>query len=107
MRPVRSALLSLLILAVGCSAEPGATSPSAPPPDQVTGVITDLRFEGDDLVSFVVEARDSTYEILIDPERDYGFNLKHLTVHQEDQLPVLVELESRDGDLYAVEILDA
>jgi hypothetical protein len=103
---MRTILLAALLL-LGACAEPTINDGPAPPPDQVTGLITQIEFEGDRLTNFVIEARGATYDILIDPERDYGFNLKHLEVHRADELPVLVELESRGGDLYAVSILDA
>jgi hypothetical protein len=56
---------------------------------------------------FEVETAGDTYEILIDPELDYGFNLRHLDVHREQELPVIVDVEVRGGELYAASILDA
>ncbi|MGH2711416.1 MAG: hypothetical protein ACRDH9_09470 [Actinomycetota bacterium] len=101
-------LLACCLLLAGCGNGGGADATrSSPPPDQVTGVITELQFDGDQLTRFDVEAFDGTYEIFIDPERDYGFNLGHLRSHKSGQLPVLVHLEARDGDLYALDILDA
>lgn len=101
------ACLAILVLAVSCGTSAGPEAQRTPPPRQVTGIITELRFDGDQLLSFLVESRDATHEILIDPERDYGFNLRHLRSHRDQELPVLVQLETREGDLYAVEILDA
>lgn len=100
----RAALILALIAACGGDATPAAT-PS--PPERVTGLITEVRFEGEEVVSFVVEAREGSYDLLIDPEYDYGFNLRHLEVHRVQELPVHVELAERDGALYANEVLDA
>ena len=70
-------------------------------------MITDLTYDGDQLASFVVESPAGSFDILIDPEHDYGFNLKHLEQHRTKELPVQVFLEVRDGGLYAADILDA
>lgn len=101
-------VLALLVFLAACGGGGGSASDvPTPPPDQVTGVITELQFDGDKLIEFDVETFEDTFEILIDPDHDYGFNLNHLRSHRDQQLPVLVDLESRDGDLYAVNILDA
>jgi hypothetical protein len=101
-------LAVVLALGTACSSQPGTHTISEPVPlGDVTGLITELHFNGDQLQSFVLETREDSYEILIDPERDYGFNLKHLTSHRDQELPVLVETETRNGAHYAVAILDA
>ncbi len=102
---------SVFLLAGGCgddgSSSDGARGTEAP--SRVTGLIVSLEETGGEISSFVVrdEATEEEYEILIDPEFDYGFNLNHLIEHEEGELPVEVGLESRDGKLYATEILDA
>ena len=99
-----------ILLAVGVSCSPSETSPDPtpiPPPDRITGLITELSYDGEQLTSFVVESEDHTLEILIDPERDYGFDLEHLEEHRVGELPVQVALEARGEGLYAVEIEDA
>jgi hypothetical protein len=98
--------LALAISSCGGSESSGVEA-ATPPPDRITGVITELRFEGDALQEFEVETLQDTYSIFIDPERDYGFNLGHLRSHKRGQIPVDVTLEVRGGDLYAVDILDA
>jgi hypothetical protein len=104
---VRPLLLAAVLLA-SCGAEPSTPAETAsPPPAQVLGVITEVGLEGDQVVSFEVEARDGSYEILIEPTRDYGFNLRHLLKHRDTGDPVAVDLEARGGELYAVSILDA
>jgi len=101
-------LLLVVVLSASCgSADPAAEPSSTPPPTQVIGLITGLEYEGDQLVSMSVESRDDSYDILIDPEFDYGFNLKHLESHRTDELPVAVDIDARDDGLYAVGILDA
>ncbi len=99
----------LLVVGVSCSeAEPvPAIPPSSPPVSQVTGLITETHYEGEQMTRFVVESREGSFEILIDLEHDYGFDLKHLEEHRTEELPVTVSLAARDGDLYAVDIVDA
>jgi len=105
---VRSLLVIVLATTVSCgSAEPSADPSPSPAPSEVTGLITETIYEGEQMTSFVVESREGSVEILIDLERDYGFNLKHLDLHRDQELPVQVPVESRDGRLYAVDVLDA
>jgi hypothetical protein len=105
---VRALLVILLAACVSCaSAEPAADPSTGSPPSQVTGLITETSYEGEQMTSFVVESREGPVEILIDPERDYGFNLQHLEQHRSQELPVQVPVESKDGGLYAVDVLDA
>jgi hypothetical protein len=101
---VRSVLAVGLVAAVAC----GSPSEPAPAPRHVTGLITSIG-RGDDGVieSFAVEQGDHTYDIRIDPTRNYGFDLEHLAEHRAGRLPVRVTLQEREGALYAVEILDA
>ena len=104
----------VVALAVSCGgSEPNpdpspSPSPSpSPAPSEVTGLIAELTYRGKQLTSFVVESPEGPVEILIDPDHDYGFNLKHLEEHREEELPVHVTLESREGGLYALDIQDA
>lgn len=57
--------------------------------------------------SFTVKSDDKTYTILIDPNTDLGFPPAHLNEHRVTGDPVKVTIEDRDGDLYALSILDA
>ena len=102
---MRSARLVLvLLLFAGC----GGADPADAPPEEITGVIVDINSAGlDDVRSFELKAGDDHYEIFIDPERDYGFPLSHLNEHRMTGDPVRVDLEDRDGDLYALAIDDA
>jgi len=84
----------------------GNDEPEAPA--AVTGVVIEVSSAGLGRVeSLVVKDGDDTFEILIDPDVDYGFNLDHLHEHRATGDPVRVELEERDGDLYAQSIDDA
>jgi hypothetical protein len=102
-------LAILIVLGTACSSQPSETDAIAEPAPlgTVTGIITELRFDGRQLQSFDLETHEGTYEILIDPERDYGFNLRHLEQHRGRELPVLVETETRNGANYAISIFDA
>jgi hypothetical protein len=74
----------------------------------VTGLITRIARGADGGIhQFTVRQGAESFEVLIDPRRDYGFDLEHLEQHQASDWPVTVRLEQRDGALYAVEILDA
>jgi hypothetical protein len=95
---VRSLLPLVTALLVACG------SATEPAPERVTGLISEIeRGEAGQITSITVRG----YEIRIDPERDYGFDLEHLAEHQVQRLPVLVRLDQRDDTVYAVEILDA
>ena len=98
-------LVLILILAASCGGE--ATPEADPSPGRVTGLIAEVRFDGDEVVSFVLETRDQSHDLLIDPEYDYGFNLRHLETHRKQELPVHVEMVLLEGALHAHEILDA
>lgn len=97
-----TAILALsILLAPACSSEPEA-------PPEVTGLITAIEWsDRDPITGFTVDANDERYDIRIDRDRDYGFDLEHLEEHRLQDLPVRVTLEERDDGLYAVTIEDA
>ena len=102
--------LSLVLsVAPACGNDDASVDEGPPAPERVTGLIVSIDDEGGRVTSFVVhdEATDQDFEIFIDPDVDYGFALGHLIEHEEGELPVEVGLESREGELYATEILDA
>ena len=102
------AILLAVVLALGaCAQAPEPEAEPTPAPQTVTGLIMELQSEGGRLTSMVIETHEGTYEILIDAERDYGVGLNHLQLHADDRLPVAVDVEKRNGGLYAVTILDA
>ncbi|MFN2526774.1 MAG: hypothetical protein ABR505_11025 [Actinomycetota bacterium] len=96
-------ILPVALLLAACASEP----PPAAAPDELTGVIVEIDARGlDDVRSFTLRSEGETYEILIDDEIDYGFPLSHLNAHRAGADPVLVDLEERDGGLYALSIED-
>lgn len=85
------------------------SSGSSAPPDPVTGVVVDIT-EGEGfgaVESFELRSEGETYEILIDQSREYGFPLGHLNDHLQGADPVRVDIEEKDGAIYAVTIEDA
>lgn len=101
---MRSLITVVVALVAACSSPPADQGPVT---EQVTGVITEVeRGDGGDIVAFTVEESQS-YRILIDPARDYGFDLEHLVEHRTTGDPVAVTTEQRHGGAYAVEIIDA
>jgi hypothetical protein len=77
------------------------------PPSDVTGVITRVADADGEVASFDLDAGVESFEILIDPGREYGFDLTHLYEHQSSGDPVRVRLRERDEALYALRIDDA
>ena len=90
-----------LLLLFSCSDDAPTGTPS-----QLEGTITEVEVEDDLVTAFEIETADGEETVLIDPERDYGFDLLHLEEHAETGDPVLVDVESDDGDLVAVTIED-
>jgi hypothetical protein len=100
-------IAALLLVACGDQAEP-SSDPTAQAPQEVTGVIVDIDSAGlGEVRSFELKSGDETFEILIDPQVDYGFNLGHLNEHLAGGQPVRVQIEERDGKLFARRIDDA
>jgi hypothetical protein len=99
-RLVTACLLIALVI-------PGCGKEAPPPPAVLTGVITQVAGDGGEVTGFDLDAAGKSYEILIDPGRDYGFDLTHLYEHQTSGGPVRVRLRERDEALYALRIDDA
>jgi hypothetical protein len=99
-------LTAVLLLSGAACASPAAETPEEAPAE-VVGPITAVDRDADDrITSFTVPADAGSHQILIDQQRDYGFDLEHLEEHRVTGDPVRVTLEQRDGRLYAVDILD-
>jgi hypothetical protein len=99
-----SARVALALALVAAGACGGA---SEPVPPRVVGLVVELDAEGETVRGFVLEADGERYEIRIDPEIDYGFDLLHLRDHLRSRQPVDVRLDQRGDAVYATEILDA
>jgi hypothetical protein len=100
--------LVLVALAVSACGSDGDGNGTADAPDRVQGVILHIEAERlDRIESFTLKSGDDTYRILIDADRDYEFNLGHLHEHLASSEPVVVDLEARGDELYAVTIEDA
>lgn len=85
----------------------GCAKEAPPPPSALTGVITEIAAGGDgEVTGFDLDAGGESHEILVDPARDYGFDLAHLYEHQSTGDPVRVRLQQRDAALYALRIDD-
>jgi hypothetical protein len=93
-------LASIVALLAGCG---GGGSDN---PTELTGLIVDIKGRGNDVSSFTLRTGDRSYEILLDPDIDYGFQPAHLRVHASALYPVRCKLERREGRLYALEIVD-
>lgn len=86
----------------GCSKE------SPPAPRVLTGVITQIAAgAAGEVTGFDLRAGGKPYNILIEPGRDYGFDLNHLYEHESTGDPVRVRLRSENEALFAVQIDDA
>jgi hypothetical protein len=96
-------VIALALLAPACGDGDDVAAP-----DAVTGVVVEIEAQGlDDVRSFTVKDGDELYDISIDPDIDYGFNLGHLNEHRATAEPVRVELEERGDQLVALSIEDA
>ena len=93
--------LILLAVAAGCGGGGAAV-----PPHEAEGYITSVAGSGSDVPSFTLQVGTREYTILIDPELDYGFDLRHLRDHERRRLPVLCILEQRGDETYAIRIDD-
>ena len=102
----RALALSLIVL-TACSGGKTADPASAPATSPVTGLITELERSDGAIGAVTLDVEGTTYRFLVDPERDYGFDLNHLDEHVSGKLPVSVSFETRPDGLYATAIDDA
>ncbi|HEX2149286.1 MAG TPA: hypothetical protein VHI31_03815 [Actinomycetota bacterium] len=70
-------------------------------------MISEIELEQGRPSAITVQTDDGPERILIDRDRDYGFDLGHLEEHRTQKLPVLVEVEDADGRTVASKIEDA
>lgn len=95
----------LLVVTVACGG--GTTDEPEQVQEVVTGVIVSIDGNAADIDSFVVDEEGEEREIFIKKNFDYGFELTHLYVHEEEGEPVKVTVEVEEGKLYATAIDDA
>lgn len=105
LRPALGLAVVIAPVATGCQGAEEPSHGSIPP--RVVGLIVDIEEDEGAVQGFLLEADGERYDVLIDPEIDYGFDLRHLREHLRLEQPVDVALERRDGAIYATEILDA
>jgi hypothetical protein len=105
MKILGVAVACLLLVAAAC-AQDDAVSRADEVPSEVTGLITAIVPSQGDIESFTIEEDGTSYEIKIAEDVDYGFDLEHLRVHLEDELPVIVTVDDRDGAAVATAIED-
>jgi hypothetical protein len=96
--------LGVVLALASCGGDNAAVTEA---PSNVVGTITDVEPAEGEPTNFVVETEDGeTFTIDIDPDVNYGFDLAHLHEHHETGDPVDIDLEERDGTLYAQSIED-
>ena len=106
LRLVVVALVALVAFGA-CGDDPPDQS-RAPAPEEITGPVTKVDSESlGDVTSFEVRHEDEVFQVFIDPEINYGFNLSHINEHLASGDPVRVGLDEQDGKLYATVIADA
>ena len=105
MRLASILVASALAVGVACG---GNDAPSDPSPESVLGVITEIEpDEGGPVERFTVTEEDGdVYELQIDPELNYGFDLNHLYEHLDSEDPVDVQVHSTGDELIAHSIED-
>jgi hypothetical protein len=104
---IRIFLAALLAMGLVACGNDDAVEPSLSA-DSYTGIVTAVESEGlNEVTSFDLKSDDETVTILIDRAMNYGFPLGHLEEHRVTAEPVEVDVEERDGKLYARSIEDA
>ena len=97
-----------LVLALATLVAGACSSSSERAPDTLTGSIVEIeRGDSDEIVGLVLEAEGEEWTIQIAEDVELGFDLEHLQEHMDQDLPVTVSLEQRDGDLVALTVEDA
>jgi hypothetical protein len=72
----------------------------------VEGLISEIELKEGRPSAITVESAEGPQRILIDPEKDYGFDLGHLEEHQNESEPVSVKVKEEDGAEVALSIED-
>jgi hypothetical protein len=75
---------------------------------ELTGVVLSVEARSiTNVVSFTLTSEDRRYRVFIDPDVRYDFAPGHLREHVLSGEPVRVEVEERDGRLFATALSDA
>lgn len=102
------ALVVACLVAVASFAACSDDEDSGTSSSQLTGLIVEIDSSGfNEVTSFVLRSEGENHTIYIDDTVDYGFPLEHLYAHRAGAEPVKVEIDRRDGRLYALSIEDA
>lgn len=98
----------LALMGAACGGDDtGPSDVVANAPDNLTGPILDVKSESlQEVTGFTLKDGDTTYEIFIADDVDYGFDLGHLREHLRTGDPVTVSVDVRDDKLYALSIED-
>ena len=99
---MRSLCLLLCLALVGL-----ASCSSAEGSRRVTGVVVEIESSGLTRVKqFTLQNEGGRVTILVDKETEFAFAPSHLNEHRATGQPVTVEVEKREGGLYAVSVED-
>jgi hypothetical protein len=74
--------------------------------DRVRGLITDIEVRDGRTVAITVGSGDESTRLLTPADIDYGFDLAHLREHRDNEEPVSVKVQERDGEKVALIIED-
>ena len=100
---MRSLCLLLCLALMGlasCSDEQGSR--------RVTGVVVEIESSGlSQVEQFTIQDEGRRVTILVDDDTEFVFAPSHLNEHRATGQPVAVEVERREGKLYALSVDDA
>ena len=75
---------------------------------RVTGVVVEIESSGlSQVEQFTLQDEGRRVTILVDDETEFAFAPSHLNEHRARGEPVAVEVEKRNGDLFALSVVDA
>ena len=103
-RLVAVAMVFSALASVAASCGGGGESNSGA--SEITGIVVGVTQTGGKVSAFALDEGDETHQILIAPDVDYGFALRHLYYHLRQRDPVVCSVERRRGALYALAIRD-
>ncbi len=99
MRPLCLLLCLALMGLASCSSEEGS---------RVTGVVVEIESSGlSEVDQFTLQDEGRRVTILVDEKTEFAFAPSHLNEHRATGQQVAVEVERREGGLYARSVSDA